>query len=369
MFIVKRIFLALNIIVALGLLATYIPYHVFSESIPYLTLLGYVYPFFLIVNVIFLFIWLLIGSRRFMLISIVAIIVHLNFVARFINVSSQEKNAENSLTILTYNVNAFRYDTEGIEDSRELQIKIQDNIDSIAAFVSSTKADIVVFQDFFSCSMDKSGMHNRMMNVLNYKYYYNIYKGSSYGVADCVIYSKYLIRESGRIVDDDYNNATMTWSDIATPQGDIRIYNLHLLSYQLDVDSKEAYSKIKKGDVNDKSAQKNILRKLVVKDKYRKYQVDDILQTISKTEKPYIIAGDFNTQPFSYVYKQFMENHSDAFVAKGNGIGRTYNGVFPAYRIDYVMYKSEDIKINTYESPDLDFSDHYPVVVNFSIKD
>lgn len=369
MFLVKRILLAINIMVAMGLLATYIPYHVFSESIPYLTLLGYAYPFLLVANVIFLSIWLLIGSRRFMLISVAAVLIQLNFVTRLVNISSQEKNIDNGLTILTYNVGAFRYDTEGIEDTKELQQKVQDNIDSIAAFVSSTKADIVVFQDFFSCTKDRTGMHNRMMNVLNYKYYYNIHKGASYGISDCVIYSKYLIRESGRIVEDDYNNATMIWSDIATPQGDIRIYNLHLLSYQLDNDSKDAYSRIKKGDVNDKSAQKNILRKLVVKDKYRRYQVDDILQTISNTEKPYIIAGDFNTQPFSYVYKQFMENHSDAFVAKGNGIGRTYNGVFPAYRIDYVMYKSDDIKINTYESPSLDFSDHYPVVVNFSIKD
>ncbi|MBR1769070.1 MAG: hypothetical protein IJ748_01275, partial [Bacteroidales bacterium] len=59
---------------------------------------------------------------------------------------------------------------------------------------------------------------------------------------------------------------------------------------------------------------------------------------------------------------------SDSFVSKGKGLGRTYNGVFPAYRIDYVFYKKEGFKIKEYSSPALDFSDHYPVLVRFSLK-
>ena len=52
---------------------------------------------------------------------------------------------------------------------------------------------------------------------------------------------------------------------------------------------------------------------------------------------PYIISGDFNDTPSSYAVNQMAKGFKNAFREKGTGLGRTYNGDFPNYQIDYIM--------------------------------
>lgn len=369
MFIVKKILLVINIFIAIALLCTYIPYHIFSSTLPHITLLGYAYPFFLVANISFIILWLIIGSRRYVLLSIAVIAIHPNFITRLFNVSSFDKEDDKQITLLTYNVESFAHDIDYLEDNKDKLAKKQENMDSIISVVSKSKADIVIFQDYVANIKDSTGFHYRMTNVLKYRYYYYFYKGVSPIISNCVIYSKYHIRNASQILSNATYNSTMVWADIATPQGDIRVYNLHLVSYCLDKENKEAYSKIFHGNIEDTSASKSIIKKLVIADTERKYQVDSILQKLDSTPIPYIVAGDFNSIPFSYIYKQFSQTLSDSFTDKGNGWGRTYNGIFPAYRIDYVFYQKNRFKIHKYKSPSLDYSDHYPITVSFSIKE
>ena len=49
-----------------------------------------------------------------------------------------------------------------------------------------------------------------------------------------------------------------------------------------------------------------------------------------------ILCGDFNDTPLSYTYRQLSRKLTDSFIEKGRGIGNTYIGEFPSFRICYI---------------------------------
>jgi endonuclease/exonuclease/phosphatase family metal-dependent hydrolase len=50
----------------------------------------------------------------------------------------------------------------------------------------------------------------------------------------------------------------------------------------------------------------------------------------------------------------------NAFREKGSGMGRTYNGSFPNYQIDYIM-AGKQFDVLNYNIIEKKLSDHYPV--------
>jgi endonuclease/exonuclease/phosphatase family metal-dependent hydrolase len=79
-----------------------------------------------------------------------------------------------------------------------------------------------------------------------------------------------------------------------------------------------------------------------------------------------ILCGDFNDVPVSYTYSTAKDNLHDAFVEKSKGFGATFANKFSIFRIDYTLF-DEKIKINSYRTIHKELSDHYPVVVTFSL--
>jgi len=54
-------------------------------------------------------------------------------------------------------------------------------------------------------------------------------------------------------------------------------------------------------------------------------------------------------------------------MTRGNGTGYTYNGSFPALRIDYVFH-SEDLICNDFNVFREDLSDHFSINARFQLK-
>jgi endonuclease/exonuclease/phosphatase family metal-dependent hydrolase len=79
-----------------------------------------------------------------------------------------------------------------------------------------------------------------------------------------------------------------------------------------------------------------------------------------KCKTPYLIAGDFNDTPASYVVTQITEKLNNAFIKKGSGFGTTYNGKFPNFQIDYIA-TSKDLEVLNYKIEKAKLSDHFPV--------
>ena len=58
---------------------------------------------------------------------------------------------------------------------------------------------------------------------------------------------------------------------------------------------------------------------------------------IAQSPYPFILCGDFNDTPLSFVYTRLRKYADDAFLTAGNGVGITYIGPVKGMRIDYIM--------------------------------
>jgi endonuclease/exonuclease/phosphatase family metal-dependent hydrolase len=92
----------------------------------------------------------------------------------------------------------------------------------------------------------------------------------------------------------------------------------------------------------------------------RAEQVREIRSHINASPYAVIVCGDFNDTPISYAYQQLRGNLKDAFVSSGSGIGRTYIGKLPSFRIDNVFH-SEEFESFNFQTSDFRMSDHLPV--------
>jgi len=92
-----------------------------------------------------------------------------------------------------------------------------------------------------------------------------------------------------------------------------------------------------------------------------------IKEDAAKCPYPYIISGDFNDTPTSYAVNKMSEGLKNAFCEKGSGFGRTYNGDFPNYQIDYIM-ASPAFNVLSYQIIEKKLSDHYPVRSDLVLK-
>jgi endonuclease/exonuclease/phosphatase family metal-dependent hydrolase len=86
-----------------------------------------------------------------------------------------------------------------------------------------------------------------------------------------------------------------------------------------------------------------------------------VAKAVSESPFPVIICGDFNDTPTSYTYATISKGLTDAFLQSGTGIGKTYVGIFPTLRIDFILLSKEleSLQTQTIEKP---FSDHYPLI-------
>ena len=107
---------------------------------------------------------------------------------------------------------------------------------------------------------------------------------------------------------------------------------------------------------------KNLTTRLMIANKNRAHQAEEIQRHIDGSPYPVILCGDFNDTPLSYTYRQLSRKLTDSFIEKGRGIGNTYIGEFPSFRIDYVLH-SPTLYTVGYIREDITLSDHYPIKV------
>ncbi len=359
MIIIRKILYTINVFCALLLLLIYVAAFVPQDMFSYISLVGYAYPFVLVVNVVFVVLWLVWKPRNTIL-SLVAIAIGFDYVSRFVNFSSNDQTKK-EITVLTYNVHDFVHNKDSENYLGEEVLG-----DSILNYIALTNADILCLQDYDVNITYKKGFHKYLLDSLGYHHFY-YYHSHRDNVSNCAIYSKYPMTNTGSVLEKDTQNYLYIYADIKTPYSLLRVYNLHLASYMLGKDEQENYAQIIKGKVNEKQSKK-IVSKLIDANRIRAKQIRSLLPEMEKQQRPVIICGDFNDHPFSNTYKKFSKIYTDSFVKRGSGIGSTYNGIFPAYRIDYVWYDKNRLECTSYSSPKMDFSDHYPILTTFVFK-
>jgi endonuclease/exonuclease/phosphatase family metal-dependent hydrolase len=201
-------------------------------------------------------------------------------------------------------------------------------------------------------------------NSDSYKEYFPYMK---MGREDMVIYSRYPIKDSRKILFEDTNNSAM-WADIDVKGDRIRVFNIHLQTTGINRTLHNAGKLRAQGfDIENNRFMEAIFGNYMLGMMFRAGQANMVANEKRASEKPVIMCGDFNDVPYSYVYNTVLGNMVDGFKECGSGLASTFRGGKKAVRIDYIFH-DEALKGLSYYKSELTYSDHYPVFMKLSFK-
>ncbi len=366
----KRSFLSsvlffFNHLAVLALLTVYAGSYISPAVFWPVAFAGLAYPLILIINVAFVVLWIM-RLRPWFLLSLIAILIGWNHVGAFIQINKKGADLPGSgkaISVLSYNVRVF--DLYNYGPNWELNFENRNNI---FRFLEQKDFDIICFQEFVH---DKSGAFktlDTLPSFLRAKHAHAGYIKSSrkinfFGLAT---FSAYPIVNRGEIKFPTQMGNMAIYSDIAIQEDTIRVYNVHFESIGLSPEDYLFMETITEpGGMGDRNYVRertvnilNRLRRAFIK---RAEQVEIISGHIRQSPYPVILAGDFNDTPASWAYRQLTRELEDAF-RSGRGIGQTYIGQIPGFRIDYILHSSH-FTSHEFTTGNQTYSDHYPVWV------
>ncbi len=343
---IKNIVLLVNIAAAILLIASYLSTHISPKDLWILSIIGLAYPYILLANILLILYWL-INTSKYVLLSIVSIIIGYSHLQNYIQFSSNTTEEE-GLKIYSYNLKRFA--EKGYYNSSE-------NATDIFSFLQEEDPDIICLQEVnFSkeVGFEPSRIKSSLQDIESMQYAHTSRDGGP------LTLSKFPIVYLGEIRFESSGNMII-YSDINVDGDTIRVYNCHLQSYRFtpnDINSIDSLS-FENSDKNIEGI-KVVSYKLKQAFIKRSEQADKLNEHINKSPYPVIVCGDFNDTPVSYTYQTVRGNLNDAFVESGSGIGNTYIGKLPSFRIDYIFF-SDHFKGYNFKVDEVDFSDHYPV--------
>lgn len=326
------------LVLAVSLLVPYVPTKLMSSF----SVLSLFVPFTVIVNLIFVFYWLLKRKRNFLLSGFLLLLWYL-VLGPFYQFSFNENVGaeEKSFSIVSFNARSFN----------ELRQLDSDNIENqIYDFVTKQNPDIVCFQETLYAMKA-----NNALSQYKYKYVDFIY-GKHRGKVIQSIYSKYPIINIDSInFPKSYNNAI--YADVLIEEDTVRVYNLHLQSYRI-VPGLETIQNQESSKLFTKS------RRVMLK---QFEQANLVRENMDAMPYKKIVVGDFNNTQYSNVYQVIKGNMNDTYFEKGKGFGRTYDLLKFPLRIDYILADPE-FEILSHQNFDERLSDHYPVMATLRLK-
>ena len=347
----RSILLFLTVLAALLLLLSYLSVYIKPTVFWFLGIIGLAYPFLLLANVAFLVYWI-VRWRWGFLVPLVAILIGISHFSSFFQFPFGKKfePSEKDIKIISYNVNLFQLFAWASEPPTYKQI---------FEFLEKENADIVCLQEFYVLNDKFTEMDARTKLDSNVHIGYIITRpNSGYGM---VTYSRFPIVSTGEIKFDNSANACI-YTDLLIGNDTVRVYNNHLQSLRLKERNlnfllNQNYRK----DAQTMNEIKDISFRYRDALQKRAQQVEVVTNHILNSPYPAIVCGDFNDSPISYNYRQMRQNLNDAFIEAGAGVGHTYKGLIPSFRIDYILY-NPIFRATSYYSPRVYYSDHYPVV-------
>lgn len=344
----------LNLVLVLATLGSYLATLIPPERFWYTAFAGLSYPFLMAGGLLFLLIWLFI-KPRFALISFITLLAGSTIAARHLQLrypDEFDKNAKEILRVTTFNVRNFDlWAKYGKPDYK--------TYDQMMDLFMHEPSDILCLQEAVVTHPRTGNLAERTRKELGYAGMAT----ATYtlgGANGMMIFFRGKKLDSGII--NHNKRAIALYADIETRQGIMRVYNVHLQSAKLGQESyvmehlsPEAYS-----DPEFLKGSKQIVRKLKRAFTLRGQQAQILKEHMRSSPFPVLVCGDFNDTPCSYTYSHIRKGLQDTFVNAGRGLGRTYHGKFPSYRIDYILV-SGVFKVRSHHIGSGRFGDHHPV--------
>ncbi|WP_448702493.1 endonuclease/exonuclease/phosphatase family protein [Mucilaginibacter sp. AW1-3] len=344
---------------AFSLLVSYVAPFVSPQTFWPVAFFGLAYPFLLLFSLFFIVYWFFRG-KIYMLVSIIAIGIGYKAICANIGFhkptdDAQKKSAEH-IRVMTYNVHDFVSFTFGPRVP---------TFNDILNIVDTEQPDILCFEEFYNDRTDRfktPHIRDTICKTLGTdQFFFLAFSRSNTGLFGLSIFSKYPIIDHGFIrLSQNQSDNQCIFIDVKNNNKIFRVYCVHLQSISLEkADYKYLDSVTEKGKT-DLHSSKRIGGKLKLAFIKRAEQVFLVKQHASQCQYPYIIAGDFNDTPSSFAVNQMAKGIKNAFTEKGFGLGKTYNGDFPNFQIDYIM-PSMQFDVVNYKIIEKKLSDHYAV--------
>ncbi len=345
----SRVVLLLSIVVALLMIATGYSGLVNPESCALWSVSGLLFPFFVLLDIVFVFLCLVV-RRRYAIIPLLSLLVCYGPIRSYVPFNFTKEPPKDALTILSYNV--YRY--AGWDYLKKKHNPIVD-------YIAHSGADIVCLQE--SATRDYDSL--LIDPVLNPVYEYRDTMMKKIDGEQLTLYSHYPIISGERIEYESKGNMSMA-NELLVEGDTVLVVNNHLETNGLSRDDKKKFQDMVKGE-QDKNLELAILGKLKEAAQKRGHEAAAVAEYIQRYRErhPYrsvIVCGDFNDTPISWAYRTVAKGLQDCYVNAGNGPGYTYERHTIHVRIDHILC-SKDFEV--YEckvDKQISASDHYPVL-------
>ena len=268
-------------------------------------------------------------------------------------------NREDRIKLLTYNAYHFNSILPGEP--------YPGGVNPTLSYIIGSQADIVAVQESHILKPDNNiCITQEQIDSLTGIYPYIIQDTQ----ADGMLLSKYPLKRHDIPKNTSLRHFVLC-ADVFIGDDTLKLYSVHMRSFQLSDDDKRLYHDIAKleGSRDElKEAKSVLLSKLTTANADRAIQADTLLEIInSRPTDNIIVCGDFNDVASSYTIRTLCRANGglgQAYAKAGLGPMVTYNRRSFPFRIDHVLYSGAIEPIEVYHG-DIKSSDHYPLVAVF----
>jgi endonuclease/exonuclease/phosphatase family metal-dependent hydrolase len=351
----RTILLILNILAALGLVATTLAGAIAPSSSILPSVLAYGFLPMLVLNMVLAIVWLCMGRWEFLL-SAGTIALRFSYVGLFFQVggTSEVPPAEDHpqmVTMMTYNVHNFGGNSfeSTPKDSNAL---------AFLDLLHEYQPDILCMQEYYPRVMKVNVTDS--LTAMGYNHFHGS-RGGDNNPNGTVVFSKLPFAYVKRV---DQEKVLV---ELEKEGRRFRLCCVHMDSYAFNLDNRSDIEQMRHGKLDSTSrrtlgkAKETVLR-------HEEEWSNQLYPLVRDCSVPMILAGDMNDIPSSWLYSQITDLLIDSYCEEGSGFGSTYNGSFPRFRIDMIFH-SQDITTLSYHRIHTDISDHYPVLVSLEIKE
>lgn len=363
----KKVFIITNIVLVFILLLSCLVPHLNPRTWWFIAFLGLAFPLLLALNLLYIAGWLIIMRPRYALISGVAVLLSIKSISVFFAFHAGRgfdyKREPGTVRVVSWNV--ARFIELKRNNNRGSQKRLQ-----MFDLIRQQDADVLCLQEFHT-STDSVYYDNitPIQKELGYPYYYFSFDNDGdRHYYSSIIFSRYPFADTGRV---RYPRPTLPdvlmYADIIKDGDTIRVYTTHLQSNQLGKFDYDRIRKIRSGEDSMVANTKSIFGKIGKGYSRRSIQADVVHEIMGNSPHPYLLCIDMNDVPNSYAYQTVRDDLQDAFLKKGFGMGRTFTGLSPTLRIDYI-FADHNFRIRQFNRVVKYLSDHFMLVADAELR-
>ena len=317
------------------------------DTFPRLSLLTLLFPVFLLADLLFILLWLLIRPRLAWIPLAGALLIAgyiLDYCPLNVSGNSQAGEEDSTLCIVSFNVGYMTTDEQR---------------DEFIRFINSSGADIVCLQEL---GKDFLAKHQDWIDTTAYH---------ALQVNSVAVLSRLPFQSD--TIHIDYptrsNNSMACW--IRCCGDSLLVVNNHLESNHLSIQERNEYTDAITEPNSEKirNSSRMLVGKLSEAAAYRGRQADSICALVDRyAGHSLIVCGDFNDTPISYTYQQLARRLNSAYRQAGRGPGFTFSKRSFPVRIDHLFFSKDWKCYSCRIDRTVTSSDHYPLIVHLGKK-